>query len=80
MLRRFCNAYGFNKYKIHFHSLRHTFATMLLEENVNPKIVQFLSGHKSVKTTLQIYNNVDYNIIEFGEIINKNSKKVYSEY
>lgn len=45
--------------KIHFHSLRHTYSTMLFEANENPKIIQALLGHKSVKTTLTIYNSVD---------------------
>ena len=58
--RRFLKRTGFDKNNIHFHSMRHTYATMLLEKNVNPKIVQFLLGHRSVKTTLEIYNNVEY--------------------
>ena len=58
--RRFLKRMGFDKNNIHFHSMRHTYATMLLEKNVNPKIVQFLLGHRSVKTTLEIYNNVEY--------------------
>lgn len=45
--------------KIHFHSLRHTYSTMLFEANENPKIIQALLGHKSVKTTLTVYNSVD---------------------
>ena len=45
--------------KIHFHTLRHTYSNMLFEINENPKIIQALLGHKSVKTTLTVYNSVD---------------------
>lgn len=45
--------------KIHFHTLRHTYSNMLFELNENPKIIQALLGHKSVKTTLTVYNSVD---------------------
>lgn len=44
---------------------------MLLEKNVNPKIVQFLLGHRSVKTTLEIYNNVANNNDKILELVNK---------
>lgn len=69
--RRFLKGTGFDKYNIHFHSMRHTYATMLLEKNVNPKIVQFLLGHRSVKTTLDIYNNVVNSNDKISELINK---------
>ena len=32
---------------------------MLFEANENPKVIQALLGHKSVKTTLTVYNSVD---------------------
>ena len=32
---------------------------MLFEANQNPKVIQALLGHKSVKTTLTTYNSVD---------------------
>lgn len=69
--RRFLKRTGFDKHNIHFHSMRHTYATMLLEKNVNPKIVQFLLGHRSVKTTLDIYNNVVNSNDKISELINK---------
>lgn len=40
------------------HTLRHTFTTRLIEQNVNVKVVQNILGHKDVKTTLDIYANV----------------------
>ena len=69
--RRFLKRTGFDKHNVHFHSMRHTYATMLLEKNVNPKIVQFLLRHRSVKTTLEIYNNVANNNDKILELVNK---------
>ena len=41
-----------------FHSLRHTHASILLSENVHPKIVQERLGHKRISTTLDIYSHL----------------------
>ena len=39
----------------HFHTLRHSFATRLLELGVDVKTVSALLGHRSVRTTLEFY-------------------------
>lgn len=43
---------------IRFHDLRHTAATLLLGQGVNPKIVSEMLGHSSVTITLDRYSHV----------------------
>jgi integrase len=43
---------------IRFHDLRHTCATFLARENVNPKIVQDTLGHANLGMTLGVYSHV----------------------
>lgn len=42
---------------IRFHDLRHTAATLLLAQNVHPKVVADLLGHASVAITLDLYSH-----------------------
>lgn len=44
--------------KFRMYDLRHTHATMLLEQNVNPKIVSERLGHASVSLTLDTYSHI----------------------
>lgn len=44
--------------KIRFHDLRHTAATLLLRENVHPKIVQEMLGHSTIALTLDTYSHI----------------------
>ena len=41
-----------------FHDLRHTCATLLLRQGVNPKFVQDLLGHADISLTLNVYSHV----------------------
>lgn len=44
--------------RVTLHELRHTCATILLSEGVQPKIVQEILGHASISTTLDTYAHV----------------------
>lgn len=44
--------------KIRFHDLRHSHATMLLKQGVNPKIVSERLGHANISITLDTYSHV----------------------
>jgi integrase len=41
-----------------FHDSRHTLATLLLKQNVHPKVVQESLGHASINITLDTYSHV----------------------
>ncbi|WP_353957340.1 tyrosine-type recombinase/integrase [Paenibacillus silvae] len=41
-----------------FHDLRHTVASLMLAENINPKIVKEVLGHSDMTVTLDIYSHV----------------------
>lgn len=43
------------KIEFDFHCLRHTHATVLIENGVSPKSVQMRLGHEKIETTLQTY-------------------------
>lgn len=43
---------------VRFHDLRHTCASMLLQQGVHPKIVQERLGHSSISITLDLYSHV----------------------
>lgn len=43
---------------VRFHDLRHTYATMLLEMGVHPKIVQEILGHETIGITMDTYSHV----------------------
>jgi len=44
--------------EIRFHDLRHTCATLLLRQGVNPKYVQELLGHADISLTLNVYSHI----------------------
>lgn len=57
IVKRHVKHSGINK-NITPHTFRHSFATLLLEENVDIKYIQQLLGHSSIMTT-QIYTHVN---------------------
>jgi len=44
--------------EVRFHDLRHTHATMLLKQNIHPKVVQERLGHSSIGITMDTYSHV----------------------
>jgi integrase len=67
---------------IHFHSLRHTHATLMLKAGIHPKIVQERLGHSSIAITLDTYSHVSPGMQQkaaetFDSILGqKNSKRI----
>jgi len=49
-----------------FHDLRHTCATLLLKEGVNPQFVQELLGHADISLTLNVYGQV---LLDMGDAL-----------
>ena len=41
-----------------FHDLRHCCASLLLAQNVHPKVVQEILGHSQISMTLDLYSHV----------------------
>jgi integrase len=44
--------------RVRVHDLRHTCATLLLQRNVHPKLVQEMLGHSTIAITLDLYSHV----------------------
>ena len=44
--------------KMPFHNLRHIAATLLLQSNVHPRLVQEILGHSTVVLTLDTYSHI----------------------
>ncbi len=62
--------------KIRFHDMRHTHASLLLKQGVNPKIVSERLGHANVRITLDTYSHLLPNLQkdtadEFGKLFYK---------
>lgn len=73
ILSNICEKLQFNQH-ITPHMFRHTFATMLLEEDVDIRYIQRILGHSSISTT-QIYTHVSSN--KQKEILmNRNPRKM----
>ena len=64
------NKIFFVLYLTHPHILRHTGCTRLGENNVNPKVMQYVMGHSDAQITMNIYNR----IAEMSHVENEMSK------
>lgn len=61
ILKRACKKSGVTK-AISFHSLRHSFATHLLEDGTDIQVIQQLLGHTNLKTTFTYLHLQKYNL------------------
>ena len=43
---------------IRFHDLRHTYVSLLIDQDENIKYIQKQMGHSSIKTTMDIYGHL----------------------
>jgi len=62
---------------IKFHSLRHSYASLLIEQGENPKYIQNQMGHHSINVTMDIYGHLFRNVNQ--EAASKLGRKVLGE-
>lgn len=68
----------YNMPTIRLYDCRHTFATLMLKNGINPKIVSEMLGHKSIEETLNTYSHVLPDIQE--EAVSKFEKIIFENH
>lgn len=63
-------AAGIVKRQVSVHTLRHCYATHLLEDGVNPRIVQRYMGHSTLETTMVYFHLTQKGTEDAYQIIN----------
>ena len=67
---------GINK-KVSVHSLRHSYATHLIEANINLKVVQYILGHSSIVTTARYTHFTKVTLENSDSAINEIMLKIH---
>jgi integrase len=62
--KKYIRKLGYNE-KLHFHSLRHTHASLLVNAGVNLLVIKELLGHSSITTTM-IYTHTNHEALHNG--------------
>ena len=63
VLKRSCTKAGIHKQGITVHTLRHSYATHLLESGIDLRYIQALLGHNTIKTT-EIYTHISKDALD----------------
>jgi len=63
-------AAGITKRRVSVHTLRHCYATHLLEAGVNPRVVQRYMGHSKLETTMVYFHLTKKGTEDACKIIN----------
>jgi len=68
--RRAKFAAGIKKRRVSIHTLRHSYATHLLEAGTNPRLIQRYMGHSQLETTMVYFHFTQKGTEDAYEIIN----------
>jgi len=79
VFRKAKNEAGIKKRRVTVHTLRHCYATHLLEAGVSPRAVQSYMGHKSLETTMAYFHLTQKGSEKANQIINEVMKGVGRE-
>lgn len=73
-VKKYCNERGVNKTSLHL--FRHTFITNAVNQNVNPLLLQRITGHSTLKELNKYYNAKTIDLVDVIDgIAPKSSKK-----